>query len=219
MRPIVIVNFKTYPQATGERAVHLAKLCEEAGKAHHVDMRVAVQMTDIALVAKAVSIPVYAQHVDAVAPGKTTGWVTAQAIKAAGAAGTLLNHAEHRTSTQNIRLSIPYLRKAKLDIIVIAESLHKLREFEQHVDADLLVIEPPELIAGEVSVSMAQPDVVGNAVHATKKPLLVGAGIRDHADLMMALELGAKGVVLSSHIVPVRDQRRALLKLLTLRGR
>jgi triosephosphate isomerase (TIM) len=219
MRPIVIVNFKTYPQATGEKAVKLAQLCADVAKTHRVDMRVAVQMTDIALVAKAVDIPVYAQHTDAVAPGKTTGWVTAQALKAAGASGTLLNHAEHRTSTQNIRFTTPYLRKAKLDIVVIAESLHKLQEFEQHVDADLFVIEPPELIAGEVSVSMARPDIVGHAVHSTKKPLLVGAGVRDYEDLSMALELGAKGVMLASHIVPVRDQRRALLKLLTARGR
>lgn len=219
MRPIVIVNFKTYLQATGERAVRLAKLCEEVGKEYHVDMRVAVQASDVSAVVAAVSIPVYAQHVDAVEPGKTTGWVTAQALKAAGAAGTLLNHAEHRTSTQNIRLTTPYLRKEKFEIIVIAEDLHRLAEFERHVDADLFCIEPPELIGGDVSVSVARPDIVGNAVHATAKPLLIGAGIKDYTDLSIALSMGARGVLLSSGVVLARDQKKALLKLLTPHGR
>jgi triosephosphate isomerase (TIM) len=195
--------------------VRLAKLCEEMGKQYRVDVRVAVQFTDLAAVATAVSIPVYAQHVDPVDSGKTTGWVTAQALKAAGAAGTLLNHAERRISTQGIKMTTPHLRKAKLEIVAIAEDLHQLREFEKHVDADILCIEPPELIGGEVSVSVARPDIVGTAVHATKRPLLIGAGIRDHNDFTIALELGARGVLLSSHVVTARDQRKALRRLLS----
>jgi triosephosphate isomerase (TIM) len=218
MRPLVIVNFKTYPQATGERALRLAKICEHVAKELKVDIRVAVQPTDLALVAKNVSIPVYAQHVDIAEPGKSTGWITAQALKAAGAAGTLLNHAEHRISTQAIRNTTPHLRKVKLDIVIVAKDLHQLQEFESHADADYLCIEPPELIAGEVSVAVARPDIIRHAVHATKRPLLVGAGVKDHEDLSMALELGGKGVLLSSHIVLARDPERALRRLLTVRA-
>lgn len=219
MRPIVIVNFKTYPQATGERAVKLARFCEQMGKEHHVDIRVAVQTTDIAPVAAAVDIPVYAQHVDIAEPGRSTGWVTAQALKSAGAAGTLLNHAEHRISTQAIRNTTPHLRKLKLGIIAIAKDLRQLEEFDAHVDADLLCIEPPELIAGEVSVAVARPDIVADAVHATRRPLLIGAGIKDHTDFSIALELGAKGVLLSSHVILARDQHKALNRLLSARAR
>lgn len=199
--------------------VKLAKLCQELGKEHDIDMRIAVQATDIAAVSQAVDIPVYAQHVDPVDAGKTTGWVTAQAIKAAGAKGTLLNHAERRVSTQSIKATIHYLKKLHLDAVVCAEDLHRLHELDRHVEPTLFVVEPPELIAGDVSIAVARPDIVGNAVHATHKPLLVGAGIKDHNDFSIALEMGAKGVLLSSHILLAKDQRKALMRLLTRRGR
>jgi len=216
-KPVVIVNCKTYPEATGGKAVRLAKLCEAMARAHNIDIRIAVQTTDIAAVAKAVKIPVYAQHVDAAEPGKTTGWTTAFALKKAGAAGTLLNHAEHRISTQTICETTPYLRKARLSIVVIAENLDRLFEFGS-IDADYFCVEPPELIGGEVSVSVARPDVIENAVRAARKPLLMGAGIKDYNDFSIALRLGAKGVLLSSGIVLASDQRKALLRLLTVRG-
>jgi triosephosphate isomerase (TIM) len=219
MRPIIIINFKTYPEATGKHAVELARLCEQLGREHLYDMRVAVQPTDIAAVAEAVNIPVYAQHIDPFDAGKHTGAISAQAIKAAGAAGSLLNHSERMLSTQELQQAAAQLQKEKLQVIIGAESLHRLEELGRAVQPTLFFIEPPELIGGEVSVSVARPDIVGSAVHATKQQLLIGAGIREFNDLHIAIEAGAKGVILSSHIVTAKDHRKALLKLLTARGR
>ncbi|MBC7219853.1 MAG: triose-phosphate isomerase, partial [Hadesarchaea archaeon] len=42
--PIVIVNFKTYLEATGESAVKLARLILEAGQTHGVSVAVAPQV-------------------------------------------------------------------------------------------------------------------------------------------------------------------------------
>jgi triosephosphate isomerase len=219
MQPVVIINFKTYPEATGEKAVKLAKLCEEVASEQGVDIRVAVQATDLFRVADAVSIPVYAQHVDSASPGKTTGWLTAHAIKKAGGAGSLLNHSEHHLTTVQIKDAILQLKKEKLEAIVCAETVHRLEEFDTYLEPTLFAIEPPQLIGGDVSVSVARPDIVGNAVHATRRMLLVGAGIKDYNDLSIALHMGAKGVLLSSHIVLAKEQRKALLKLLTGRAR
>jgi triosephosphate isomerase (TIM) len=219
MRPVVIVNCKTYPEATGEKAVKLAKLCEEMAELYDMDIRIAVQATDISRVADAVKIPVYAQHVDAAVPGKTTGAVTAHALKKAGASGSLLNHSEHHLTTAQIKDCLLQLKKEKLDAIVCASTVHKLEEYDVYLEPTMFVIEPPELIAGEVSVSVVRPDVVGSAVHATRRMLLVGAGVKDYNDLSVALHLGARGVLLSSHIVLAKDQRKALQKLLTARAR
>ena len=101
MVPLIVVNFKTYKEATGENAVKLAKQCEAAarkakGKAK---VAVAVQAADIFRVAAAVDtkiISVFAQHIDANGQGKSTGFVTAESVAGAGASGTLLNHAEHK---------------------------------------------------------------------------------------------------------------------------
>lgn len=213
MKPIIIVNCKTYPQATGKKAVALAKLCEEMGKEYGADMRIAVQATDIAAVAAAVKIPVYAQHIDIAAPGKSTGWVTAHAVKEAGAEGVLINHAERPLDHTTIKTTAEHAHRAGLTTVIIAKDVATLRAFND-IHADLLSVEPPELIGGDVSVSVARPDVVASAVHATTKPLLIGAGVKDHNDLSIALSLGARGVLLASGIVLARDQKKALRGLL-----
>ena len=221
--PIVIINTKTYPEGTGAKAVLLAQLCENAAKASGFDIRLAVQATDITAVTKMVDLPVYAQHCDAVVPGKTTGWITAASLKAAGARGSLLNHAERRLNTHDVVAAAGALRKEKLDVIVCAESDARLRELAHalaaaHITPTAFAIEPPELIGGDVSVSVAQPEIVVTAVQAIDAPVLVGAGVRTHADIQTALELGAAGVLLAKGVVAAPHQEQALRKLLGLRA-
>ena len=62
--PVLLINFKAYRQSSGRRAVELAKIAEEVSKERGVTIIVAPQFTDIAPVAQAVEIPVFAQHVD-----------------------------------------------------------------------------------------------------------------------------------------------------------
>jgi triosephosphate isomerase len=216
-RPVIIVNCKTYAEATGRNVVRLAKLCEQMAKKYRCDIRIAVQPTDLALVAKAVRIPVYAQHVDEALPGKTTGWLTAHAIKQAGAAGTILNHSEHRLSTEQISATIAQLKRAKLDVVVCAESVERLQELDRALGSaapSFFAVEPPELIGGDISVSTAQPEIITRSVRATKLPVLVGAGVKDNNDLAIALKLGARGVLLASGIVLAKNQKKALTILL-----
>ena len=71
--PLIAINFKTYPQATGEKAVALAKICEEVAHEQGVSIVVAPQIPDIYRVASAVDIPVFSQHVDRVSTGAFTG--------------------------------------------------------------------------------------------------------------------------------------------------
>ena len=94
--PVIIVNFKTYLESTGKRAVELSKNAEKAAKETGASIVVAPQFVDIARVAEAVEIPVFAQHMDPIKPGNSTGHVLAEAIKEAGAVGTLINHAERQ---------------------------------------------------------------------------------------------------------------------------
>ncbi|MHA2179073.1 MAG: triose-phosphate isomerase, partial [Candidatus Thorarchaeota archaeon] len=70
--PVVIINFKTYPQATGERAVKLAKTCESVSREFDVPIVVSPQIPDIYRVVQSVDIPVFSQHMDAGDPGRFT---------------------------------------------------------------------------------------------------------------------------------------------------
>ncbi|MBC7089952.1 MAG: triose-phosphate isomerase, partial [Methanobacteriaceae archaeon] len=59
--PIVILNFKTYIEATGENAVNLARTCEQVADETGVNIVVAPQHMDLFRVAQTVKIPVAAQ--------------------------------------------------------------------------------------------------------------------------------------------------------------
>jgi triosephosphate isomerase len=81
---MIIVNFKTYLESTGQRALELAKQAEKASKETGACIVVAPQLADIAKIAESVEIPVFAQHIDSIKPGNSTGHVLAEAVKEAG---------------------------------------------------------------------------------------------------------------------------------------
>jgi triosephosphate isomerase len=79
----------------------------------------------------------------------------------------------------------------------------------------MIAVEPPELIGSGVSVSKAKPEVVSGSVDAIKRvnlkvEVLCGAGITTGDDIIKAIELGTKGVLLASGIVLAKDQRTAI---------
>ncbi len=214
-RPVVIVNFKAYPQAIGEKAVALARECERAGEEYGVDMRVAVLATDVFRVAQEVRIPVYAQHADLSDAGARTGWIGAHALQAAGARGALVNHAEHRVGAERAIATARALMHAQLDAVVIAADAAELALLDARLAPTFFCVEPKELIGGDVSVSSAQPELVKRSVLATRSPVLVGAGVKSHEDVLIATELGARGVLLASGIVLAAHRAQAFKKLLS----
>ena len=99
---IAIVNFKTYENGTGAKALKLAKICESVAKKEKANIVLAVQTADLAMIASKVSIPVLAQHVDAIEFGAHTGWTLPESIKETGAIGSLINHSELNVPEQMI---------------------------------------------------------------------------------------------------------------------
>ena len=94
--PIIIINFKTYSEATGKKAVDLSKIAEKVSTETGVNIGLAPQFVDISSIAKTVSNPVFAQHIDPITPGSSTGHILLEAVKEAGAVGSLINHSERR---------------------------------------------------------------------------------------------------------------------------
>ena len=212
--PLVIVNFKTYPQATGERAVELAQICEKVSQKSGIQIAVAVQAADIFRVSNAVMIPVLAQHVDAVEPDRNTGKITAKSIKESGAVGTLLNHSEDRVDMKIIEAAISIASKLDLQTVVCAENPGEVAKISRlSTKPDFIAIEPPELIAGKVSISTAKPEVISDSLDVSSVPILAGAGVQDDKDVRIAMELGAKGILLASAITKSKNPEKDLMKL------
>ncbi|MFC1648386.1 triose-phosphate isomerase [Nanoarchaeota archaeon] len=216
-RPVIIVNFKTYDQATGENALKLAKICEKVANDTNSDVRVAVQTADIHNIASQVSIPVYAQHVDPILAGKNSGWILPEACQHAGASGSLVNHSEHQVGLEKAEKIIGRLRELGMKSVVCADDMDNADKLAA-LKPDFVAVEPPELIGGDISVSTAQPELISESVlrvtHEYGVPLLVGAGIKTGQDVAKALELGAVGVLLASGITLAENPEAALRGLL-----
>ena len=214
--PIIIVNFKTYLEATGRKAIELAKQAEKVSKETGASIAVAPQFADIARVAEAVEIPVFAQHIDPIKPGSCTGHVLADSIKEAGAVGTLINHSEKQLKLVDIDTAIRLAREKNLISCVCANN-PSVSAAAAALKPDIVSIEPPELIGTGVAVSKAQPEVVTNTVKLvrevnTEVTILCGAGISHGEDVAVALKLGTQGVLVASAIVKAKDPYSILRK-------
>lgn len=213
--PIIVTNFKAYDGASGEKALELAKIHEKVARETGVNIAIAVQALDIRSIASQVSIPVFAQHVDPVQYGAFTGSLVPEAVRAAGAFGTLLNHSEKRLSFDMLRLSIERANKAGLFVILCAatpEEGHKFLSYQP----DFIAVEPPELIGGDISVSTAQPEIIMKAVELIgENRLLVGAGVKNATDVRIAIELGASGVLLASGVTKAENPELVLQDLVS----
>jgi triosephosphate isomerase len=207
--PIILVNFKTYLEATGRKAVELAKQAEKVSKETGASIAVAPQFADIARVAEAVEIPVFAQHIDPIKPSSCTGHVLVDSIKEAGAVGTLINHSEKQLKLIDIDTAIRLAREKNLISCVCANN-PSVSAAAAVLKPDIVSIEPPELIGTGVAVSKAQPEVVTNTVKLvrevnTEVTILCGAGISHGEDVAVALKLGTQGVLVASAIVKSKD--------------
>ena len=215
--PAIIVNFKVYREVEGTKAVSVALACQRVAEESGVSVAVCPPMVELSRVAAAVNIPVLAQHVDARKPGSNTGWITPEMIASAGAAGTLLNHSEHRLEITDLKNSISACRANGLISVVCADSSETSGAMA-FFRPDFIAVEPPELIGGDISVTSARPEVVSDAVHAVHRvdaniPVLCGAGVKTGKDVKAALSLGAKGVLLASGVVKATDVAKALSDL------
>jgi triosephosphate isomerase len=207
--PIIIVNFKTYSDATGKKAVELAKKAEKTSKQTGVNVVVSPQFADIARVAEAVEIPVFAQHIDAVCPGAFTGHVLAESVKEAGAVGTLINHSERQLKLADIDAIIRHAKEKGL-ISCVCTSNPAISAAVAYLHPDIISIEPPELIGTGIAVSKAQPQAVTDTIKLVRAVndnaiILCGAGISHGGDVSVALKLGTQGVLVASAIVKAKD--------------
>lgn len=215
--PAIVLNFKTYPELLGKKGWDLAKRFAAIADDTGASIVLCPPTSDLAHVAKLVHVPVFAQHVDAVDSGPTTGWTPPEALLEAGAAGTLVNHSERKVAWEEMAKSIPRCRALGLEVIACADDLAEAETLAK-ISPEYIAIEPPELIGGHVSVTTAKPEVVSGAVeriHGVNPRVVVlcGAGVKTRKDVAKAIELGTSGVLLSSGVVKAKDPERALRDL------
>jgi len=215
--PLIVLNFKTYAEALGARAVELAKTADKVSAETGVEVMVCPPLTELRTVAGQVGVGVLAQHCDPYVAGPYTGAVVAEALKEAGAVGSLLNHSEKKMRLSEISASLVRLRENGLISLVCADDPNASAAVAA-MGPDIVAVEPPELIGTGVSVSTSKPEVVSDTVRRVRSVspgvhVLCGAGVSRPEDVSRALELGAEGVLVSSAYVKSRDPAALLNEL------
>ena len=214
--PIIILNFKNYDQTVGKKGLHLSKIAEEVAKELSVSIAVCPQTVDLRKIAEEVDIPVLAQHVDANDSGSFTGNNLLQAIIETGSVGSLVNHSEHRLKLADIEKIVNKANSLDFFTCVCSNNLQTSKAIAA-LNPVACAMEPPELIGSGVSVT-TQPDLVKDTIKAITdinhnvQPL-VGAGVSTNQDVLEAIQLGAKGVLLASGFVKAKDPKEVLLRM------
>ena len=213
----LIVNFKNYHQASGESAIELARVVAASAEGKGVEAIVCPPLPMLGSVASRIKIKVFSQTVGYESGDMTTGAVTVDSVRLAGAGGTLLNHSECRTPFSKLKELLPRLRESALEVCLCAKDSAEAARLSK-LGPDYLAVEPPELIGSGIAVSKARPEVVSNTVKAARSAgyggkILCGAGIVTGEDVKKALELGADGVLVASSVVKAQDWKERLSEL------
>lgn len=210
---MIVVNFKTYAQATGTKAIELALICDKVAKDSGLKIIIAVQTTDIERIVRRVRIPVFGQHLDAKGPGKYTGAITALALRNAGASGVLLNHSEHFFySFSELGRAIELAKNQGLQVLAFAKDL-KIAQKIDTFKPEFLAYEEPTMVAGDQAMIQLPQfhQKIRRFVQAVESIPLIGAGIKEREDVFNSLKLGIKGIAFSSGFVKSENPRQVLM--------
>lgn len=217
--PIVILNYKTYLESSGENALELARALKSASEESGITMVAAPQAADIYRIQDQISLPIFAQHIDPITPGGHTGSNLIETLIEAGISGSLINHSENRMKLADIDEVIQLCKQNDIESCVCTNNIATSKAIATF-SPDAVAVEPPELIGTGIPVSQAQPEVVEDSVKGVKSinkkiKVLCGAGISTGDDMKAAMDLGADGVLLASGIVKAEHPKEALLDLVS----
>lgn len=191
----------------GEEMLKLAKAADEVAKKYDVDIILTPQYTDIKLIADNTErLLVFAQHMDYLPVGRGLGSVLPEAVKAAGAVGVMLNHAEKPLTMEEIEKTIKRADEVGLATIVCADTVEELKEIAK-LGPNLLVAEPTELIGTGTTSDANYVIETIRTVREINPDIMVlqGAGISNGEDVYNTIKLGAQATGSTSGIIKAAD--------------
>src|SRR4030042_1833874 len=167
---MIFVNFKTYEQGSGSKAVELTRILEEVALQTQVKIIPVVQIIDAETVIGSTKLEVWIQHVDPVTYGANTGWTLPEEAVKVGIRGGFLNHSEHKFANwEDLVKAVSRCREVELKTLVFASSLEELKKALE-LKPTYVAYEPPELIGSpSISVATAQPEIIAKAAVITNE--------------------------------------------------
>jgi triosephosphate isomerase len=132
----------------------LLRLARHAGRVsakYRVQVIFTPQYVDIPLLAhRTRHLLVFAQHMDSLPVGRGIGSVLPEAVKAAGAVGVLLNHAEKKLALEELERTIRRADEVGLASMACADDLEEAVRIAR-MAPNIIIVESPDLIGGGIS--------------------------------------------------------------------
>lgn len=193
----------------GKEVLSLAEFADELCEKYNVQIIFTPQYVDIPLLARETkNLLIFAQHMDSLEIGRGVGSVLPEAVKAAGAEGVLLNHAEKPLPFEIIQRTIQRADEVGLASMVCAGSLEEV-EIIARINPNILLAEPPELIGVGKRGADDQEAIrkINELVWEINPEILVlhGAGISCGQDVYEIIALGAQATGSTSGIIKAKD--------------
>ncbi len=192
----------------GEELLKLMKQIDVFAQKYDMDVIADVQTTDLRLIAENTSnrIHVYAQHMDSIPVGRGMGTILPEAVKATGAVGVMLNHAECKLTLDELRRAIQRADEVGLATIVCADTEEEIRAVAE-MNPNIVVAEPSELIGTGIAVGRDYVDACIDLVKSVNPAIMVlpSAGISCGRDCYNIIMAGADGSGSSSGICKAPD--------------
>jgi triosephosphate isomerase len=193
----------------GSEVLSLAKFADEISAKYKVQIIFTPQYVDIPLLVRETkNLLIFAQHMDALPIGRGVGSVLPEAIRAAGAVGVLLNHAEKPLSFETIQLTIQRADEVGLASMVCAGCLEDVKTIAK-MRPNILLAESPELIGTGTRTADDQKNIrkINELVSGINPEILVlhGAGISSAQDVYEIISMGAQATGSTSGIIKAKD--------------
>ena len=218
--PLFEIGLKGYLH--GKKALELAKAADRMSKDLGITIIFDPQHVDIPAIAQETRhILVFAQHMDPVEIGRGAGAVLPEALKEAGAVGTLLNHVERHLTLSDLARTIRRADAVGLLTLVCADSPEEAAAVAQ-LGPNMILAEPPDLIGTTRSLARENRGFITRSLELVKgiNPNIIvfhSAGIRTAADVVDIIRAGAEATGTTSGIVradnPIRQMEEMLIAL------
>ncbi|MCV7225136.1 triose-phosphate isomerase [Mycolicibacterium komossense] len=203
--PFFEIGVKNY--LYGDAVVELAWAADGAAAEYDIDILFITPYVDIRRIAECTDrLIILAPYMDTLRPGRGLADVLPEGLKAAGAHGVVINHAERPVPLAQIRQTIDRANELDLLTFACADTVDDARAIAVY-RPDILNPEPSALIGSGRTGGLDFMRASTEAIQAVSSQTLVeqGAGIATADQVHQYIAAGADGVGVASGIVGVGD--------------
>lgn len=193
----------------GMEVLKLARHADRMSAKHRVQIIFTPQYVDIPLLVRGTrNLLIFAQHMDSLPVGRGVGSVLAEAVKAAGAMGVLLNHAEKKLTLDELERTIRRADEVGLASMACADNLEEAVKVAR-MAPNIIIAESPDLIGvGKRGENDREAVEKLNAAIWEINPeirVLHGAGISCGQDVYDIIAAGSQAAGSTSGILKAND--------------